>query len=99
MTSDYTSNEAACLKCGHSFSAEEAAGMEALAEQEDLCIVKCQECGSNNIIRVEPQGGFDEQPGIVVLRLATKKPDTADVFDESVEPGTDVHPITRGESA
>lgn len=99
MTSDDSSNEGKCLNCGHRFSPEETAGMEALANQENVCVLNCKDCGSNNILRVEPRGGMDEQPVVVVERLARRKPATSDVFDESVEPGTNVHPISEGKSA
>ena len=72
--------------------------MVACEDEEDLCVIDCSACGAHNIVRAEPQGAFDEQPELVVLRISEKKPASAEVFDENVDPGTHVHPITRGES-
>ena len=91
-------NEPKCLNCGHRFTASEAAAMVATRHQEDLCVIDCSACGSHNIVRAEPQGGFNRQPQLVVLRLSGGNVDTDDVFDETVDPDTDVHPVTRGES-
>ncbi|WP_405244079.1 hypothetical protein [Lentisalinibacter salinarum] len=72
--------------------------MTASEESRDLCVVDCSACGAHNIARAEPQGGFNRQPRLVVLRTAEHKPEAPDVFEETVEPGVDVHPVTRRES-
>ena len=72
--------------------------MVACDDDPELCVVDCTSCGAHNIVRAAPQGGFNEQPAIEVLRVREKKPEAADVFDETVEPGVDVHPRSRGES-
>lgn len=77
----------------------ELAAMTACADAHDLCVVDCEACGSHNIARAEPSGGFNRQPRLVVLRTAEEKPEVPDVFDETVEPGIDVDPVTRGESS
>lgn len=93
-----TSDGADCLNCGHRFTKKETAAMAACKDEHDLCVIDCSACGAHNIVRAEPQGAFDEQPELVVLRISAQKPDVAEVFDEGVEPGTYVHPITRGKS-
>ncbi|WP_405220318.1 hypothetical protein [Lentisalinibacter sediminis] len=72
--------------------------MTASEESRDLCVVDCSACGAHNIARAEPQGGFNRQPRLVVLRTVAHKPEAPDVFTETVEPGVDVHPVTRGKS-
>lgn len=72
--------------------------MEACEGAGDLCIVECSDCGYYNLARTRQQGGFEAQPELVVLRVSRDRPESAEVFDETVEPGTDVHPVTRGES-
>lgn len=72
--------------------------MTASEEAHDLCVIDCTACGSHNVARAEPQGGFNRQPHLVVLRTVERKPEAPDVFQETVEPGVDVHPVTRGKS-
>lgn len=91
-------SEAACLNCGHVFTTSETTALVAVEGHDDLCIIDCAECNSHNVARVEPQGGFEEQPRLVMLRIADSPADSDKVFKETVESGTDVHPVTRGES-
>jgi hypothetical protein len=72
--------------------------MTATEESRDLCVIDCAACGAHNVARAEPQGGFNRQPRLAVLRIAERKPEAPEVFNETVEPGVDVHPVTRGES-
>jgi len=87
-----------CLNCGHEFDLGELAAMTAIEGHDDQCVIDCASCGAHNVVRTKLQGGLDQQPVTAVLRTVDSKPDTAAVFDETVEPGVDVHPITRGES-
>lgn len=87
-----------CLKCGHRFGATDYAAMVACKESIDLCVIDCSVCGTHNLVRAEPTAGFDEQPDVVVLGISSERPQTAEVFDETVDSGIDVHPVTRGKS-
>lgn len=86
-----------CLNCDHPFSASELAGIT-VAEGTQNRFLKCASCGATNVVRSEPRPGFNHQPAAVVLRIAESDAEPADVFEESVEPGTRVHPVTAGES-
>lgn len=90
--------EPKCLNCGHVFTASEIAATVAPEDQDDFCILHCTACDSHNIARVEPQPGFEEQPKLVVLRISEDGAETDQVFEETVESGTYVHPISRGKS-
>jgi len=72
--------------------------MVACRGSDDLCVIDCSVCGAHNLVRAEPKAGFDEQPEIVVLEISKERPETEDVFDETVDSGVDVHPVTRGKS-
>jgi hypothetical protein len=87
-----------CLECGHEFRADEIAAMTTKEGEEDLCIIDCASCGAHNVARAAPRAGFENQPAVTVLRTVPKDPQAADVFDETVEPGVRVHPITSGSS-
>lgn len=99
MTTDTeATQDPRCIACGHRFEAAEIAGMTALEEGDSLCVLNCGECGADNVLQAEPQQGFDNQPAVTVLRILKDERDVDAVFDESVEPGTRVHPTTAGES-
>lgn len=76
----------------------EAAAIVVSEGHDEFCVIDCSQCGSHNIARVEPQGGFEQQPKLVVLRIAEGGAKTDKVFEETVESGTYVHPISRGKS-
>jgi hypothetical protein len=96
--SDTAGRGPCCLDCGHFFSAAELAAMTVMAHHEDLCIIDCADCGAHNIGHTELQPGLDHHPVVVLLRLAKRDPETGSVFDETVERGVYVHPVSRGES-
>lgn len=87
-----------CLQCGHVFAHEELAALTASDHHEDLSLIHCEACGACNVARVEPQGGFDHQPALVMLRIEDVEPDTGEVFHQTVESGIQVDPTTAGES-
>jgi coenzyme F420-reducing hydrogenase beta subunit len=87
-----------CLECGHCFAADELAGMTAWKDHEDLCIVDCARCGAHNVLQTHQEGGLDHQPEATVLRTVNKNPETGEIFERTVEQGTDVHPVTSGSS-
>jgi hypothetical protein len=87
-----------CLECGHPFDAAELSTMEAADGEENICLLNCRSCGTRNVLRAEPQSGLDHHPAVEVLRIASASTDSAEVFEQTVEPGTRVHPISAGES-
>ena len=87
-----------CLHCGHRFSDDEIAAITARVS-DSACILTCAACGSHNLVRAAPQPGFENQPGLVVVRVAQGDVDIAEEFKEDVEPGVYVHPRTAGESS
>lgn len=98
MSSRYTEpTDLRCLECDHRFTGDEIAAITARASDE-ACVLDCASCGSHNLVRVEPQPGFDKQPALVVVRVAKGDVDVADVFKDEVEPGVYVDPITAGSS-
>lgn len=72
--------------------------MTAKQDDEEHCVIDCASCGAHNIVRSAPQAGFESQPAVEVLRTVAKEPEPADVFEETVEPGVRVHPISSGSS-
>lgn len=87
-----------CLQCGHRFGAIELAGLTACEGHEDLSLIHCSSCGACNVARAQAHGGFDHQPGLDVLRIAKRDPESGEVFHQTVEPGVQVDPTTAGES-
>lgn len=92
-----TSRELRCLECDHRFGDDEVAAITARASDE-ATVLDCASCGSHNLVRAEPQPGFDRQPALVVVRVAKGDIDVADAFNEHVEEGVYVHPVTAGSS-
>lgn len=89
--------ELRCLHCDHRFGDNEIAGITARAS-DSACILDCASCGSHNLVRAAPQPGFEEPPGLIVVRVATGDIDVADAFKDEVGPGVYVHPRTAGSS-
>jgi hypothetical protein len=85
-----------CMACGHILGRAAVAGMTARDGRDDLCVIKCGACGAYNEVRSEPQSGFEAQPVLVVRRTFDHPPPHAAVFDETVEPGIDPPPETKG---
>lgn len=92
-----TSSDPRCLECDHRFTDKEIAAITARAKDE-LSVLDCASCGSHNLVHSEPQQGFNQQPALVVLRVASGDIDVADAFKDEVEPGVYVHPVTAGSS-
>jgi DNA-directed RNA polymerase subunit RPC12/RpoP len=92
---DATPDAPRCLECGHPFDGAELSAMEAAEGETNL---SCRSCGTRNVLRSAPQSGLDHQPAVEVLRTASATTDSANVFEETVEPGTRVHPVSAGES-
>jgi hypothetical protein len=95
---DATHDAPRCLQCGHPFDAAELSAMEAAEGESNLCLLDCRSCGTRNVLRSAPQSGLDHHPAVEVLRTESAPKDAARVFEETVEPGTRVHPISAGES-
>jgi hypothetical protein len=95
---DATPHAPRCLECGHPFDAAELSTMEAAEGETNDCLLDCRSCGTRNVLRSAPQSGLDHHPAVEVLRTASATTDSAKVFEETVEPGTRVHPVSAGES-
>jgi DNA-directed RNA polymerase subunit RPC12/RpoP len=92
---DATPDAPRCLECGHPFDAAELSAMEATEGETKL---SCRSCGTRNVLRSAPQPGLDHHPAVEVLRTESASTDSARVFEETVEPGTRVHPVSAGKS-
>ena len=95
---DVTPDHPRYLECGHAFDAAELSAMETADGEENLCLLDCRSCGTRNVLRSQPQSGLDHQPAAVVLRTTSATTGSAAVFEQTVEPGTRVHPVSAGES-
>lgn len=97
MSNSNTAPELRCLECDHRFTDAEFAAINARASDK-ASILDCANCGSHNLVRAEPRQGFNEQPALVVVRVAKGDIDVADAFKDEVQPGVYVHPVTAGSS-
>ena len=86
-----------CLECEHRFRDAEISAITARASDE-ASVLDCASCGSHNLVRAQPQQGFNKQPTLVVVRVAKGDIDVAEAFKDDVEPGVYVHPVTAGSS-
>jgi RNase P subunit RPR2 len=57
---------AGCRNCGKPFTATEMAAARVEDASTGACIVTCTSCSTENELVVQPVGGLDHQPGIVV---------------------------------